>query len=49
MGFHKSPDVEKVHLKFLKQILGVRRQTSSVAIYGELGRVPLNDLRQVRT
>ena len=41
-----SPDVEKILFKFLKQIL--RRQTSSAAIYGELGRVPLNVLRKVR-
>lgn len=40
-GFHKSPGVEKIHLKFLKQILGVRTSTPSAAVYGEFGRVPL--------
>ena len=47
-GFHKANDIEKVHLKFLKQILGVRRQTCNIAVYGEVGRVPLYVLRKVR-
>jgi len=46
-GFHKGPDVEKMHLKFLKQVLGVRTQTSTCAVYGELGRFPLIVTRQV--
>ena len=32
---------ESVHLNFLKCALGVRTQTSSLAIYGESGRFPL--------
>ena len=47
-GFHKANDIEKVHLNFLKQILGVRRQTCNIAVYGEVGRVPLYVLRKVR-
>ena len=47
-GFHKAGDIERVHVKFLKQILGVRRQTSNIAVYGEVGRVPLSILRKVR-
>ena len=47
-GFHKANDIERVHVKFLKQILGVRRQTSNIAVYGELGRVPLYVLRKIR-
>ena len=47
-GFHKAGDIERVHVKFLKQILGVRRQTSDIAVYGEVGRVPLSILRNVR-
>ena len=47
-GFHKADDIEKVHVKFLKQILGVRRQTRHIAVYGEVGRVPLSVLRKVR-
>ena len=34
-GFHKSPDIGKIHLKFLKQILGVRTSTASAAVYGD--------------
>ena len=46
-GFHKGPDVERVHIKFLKQILGVRQQTSNLAVYGEFGRFPLFVIRKV--
>ena len=41
-GFHAAPDIERVHLKLMKRILGVRPQTTNTAVYGELGRVPLN-------
>ena len=47
-GFCRSDDIEKVNLKFLKKILGVRKQTSNVAVYGELGRFPLFVLRTIR-
>ena len=47
-GFHRADDIEKIHIKFLKQLLGVRRQTCNIAIYGELGRVPLIVLRKIR-
>ena len=38
--FSKSKDIEKIHLKFLKLILGVTKSTSSMAVYGETGRYP---------
>ena len=47
-GFCRSNDIEKVHLRFLKQILSVRKQTSNVAVYGELGQFPLFVLRKIR-
>lgn len=47
-GFHDSKDIERVHLKFLKQLLGVHSQTCNNAIYGELGRVPLSVSRKER-
>ena len=47
-GFHDSQDVEKVHIRFLKRILGVRQQTCNMAVYGELGRVPLSVTRKSR-
>ena len=43
-----KPDIERVHLKFLKQILKVKSQTPSAAVYGELGRVPLHVMRKER-
>ena len=36
----KDP-IEKMHLTFLKWILGVKRSTSNVAVWGETGRYPL--------
>jgi hypothetical protein len=47
-GFHNSPDIERVYLKFLKQILGVRQQTTNIAVYGELGKFPLSVIRNIR-
>lgn len=47
-GLHPAPDIEHVHLKFLKQILGVKPQTSNVTVYGEFGRVPLSIIREER-
>ena len=47
-GFHSAPDAERVYLKFLKQVLSVRPQTTNAAVYGELGRVPLNIPRKER-
>ena len=34
-------DLEKIHLKFTKSTLGVRKQTPTPAIYGDTGRFPL--------
>jgi hypothetical protein len=34
-GFHKAADVERVHLSFLKRILGVELSTLSAAVYRE--------------
>ncbi len=33
--------LETVHLRYLKRILKVRQQTSTLAVYGDLGRYPL--------
>ena len=35
-------------MKFIKRILGIRPQTTNAAVYGELGRVPLNIVRKER-
>ena len=34
--------IDKVHIKFLKILLGVRPQTPNYSVYGELGRFPLS-------
>jgi hypothetical protein len=47
-GFHEAPDIEKIHLKFLKQILCVRQQTTTSAVLGEFGRFPLSIMRKIR-
>lgn len=40
-GFSKSKDLERIHIKFCKIILGVKQSACNSAIYGELGRYPL--------
>lgn len=47
-GSHKGPDIEKVHLDFLKVALGVRKNTNSTMIYFETGRLPLYYIRIFR-
>ena len=40
-GFSKSKELERIHLKFCKMILGVRQNSCNDAVYVELGRYPL--------
>ena len=40
-GLYRSPQLERVHISFCKELLGVRRQTQNSFIYGELVRPPL--------
>ena len=40
-GFTKETSIEKVHLKFCKNLLSVKLSASNAATYGELGRFPL--------
>jgi len=47
-GFHKAPDIERVHLKFLKRLLNVKQQTTNTIVYGELGRFPMIIMRKIR-
>lgn len=46
-GISKSKEIERVHLKFCKAILGVKISTCNVAVYGELGRYPMFIARYV--
>jgi len=41
-GFDHTKDIERIHLKFCKIILGLSQYTTSAMVYGELGRVPLS-------
>ncbi len=41
-GSHPGTDVEFIHTKFIRYILGVKKSTSTAALYGELERVPLS-------
>ena len=47
-GFHKAPDIERVYLKFLKQVLHVRKQTPNASVYGEFGKCSLDIVRKER-
>ena len=47
-GFHKATDVESVHTKFCKNILGVKKSTCNNFVYYELGRFPLNITRKLQ-
>ena len=41
-GFSNLDDIEKIHLKYCKYILGVNMYTPNYMVYGELGRIPLS-------
>ena len=41
-GIYNFKEIDKLHFKFCKHILGVRPQTSNAAVLGELGRFPLS-------
>lgn len=47
-GLSKSKEVERIHLKFCKSILGVKQSSCTAAVYGELGRYPLYINRYVQ-
>lgn len=41
-------EIERVQLGYLKHMLGVRKQTPTLAVYGETGRFPLHIRQQLR-
>ena len=47
-GAYSFKEVDKLHLRFCKKMLGVRSQTSNAAVLGELGRFPLSLLCKER-
>jgi len=44
-GLNNSVQIERIHIRYCKQVLGVRLQTQNNFVYGELGRVPLINKR----
>lgn len=44
-GFIHGNAIERTHLSFCKQLLGVKKSTQNDFIYGELGRLSLQSLR----
>lgn len=47
-GYTNAKDLERVHLKFCKRLLGVKTSTCTPAVYCELGRKPLLLTRTLR-
>ena len=47
-GFIPAKELERIHLKFGKRLLGVKTSTCTPAVYGELGRKPLIVTRTFR-
>ena len=41
-GIYDIKNIDRIHIKFCKAILGVKQQTPNSAIYGALGRFPLS-------
>ena len=47
-GYSKADDIERVHTRFCRSLLGVKRSTNLSGLYMELGRIPLAVFRQIR-
>ena len=47
-GYERAPDMEILHRKFIREILGVRKSTRNDVIYHELGTIPLRPRRLIR-
>ena len=43
-GIYDYKEIDKIQLTFYKILLGVKKQTSNIAVYGELGCYPLSIL-----
>jgi hypothetical protein len=42
IGIYDFQEIDKLHIRFCKHVLGVKLQTPNYAVYGELGRFPLS-------
>ena len=47
-GFHPSIQIERIHTKYCKNCLAVKKSAQNDFVYGELGRLPLINIRYVR-
>jgi len=47
-GFREAITIERIHLRFIKNILCVKSSTPSAYVYGELGVLPLISVRLLR-
>jgi hypothetical protein len=43
-GYENTKQLEKLHLQFCRNILGVRTTTPNFMTYGELGRTPIDSI-----
>ena len=43
-GIYNYKEVDKLHIRFYKMVLGVRKQTMNYAVLWELGRLPLSSI-----
>ena len=46
-GMHTASDIEMIHTKFLRSVLGVKKSTNLSVLYGELGRIPFSVTRKI--
>ena len=46
-GLYDAKDIERVHTKFLRKILCVKKSTNLSGLYGESGRTPLLVIRKI--
>ena len=44
-GFESALNIERINLKYYKQLLSVKVQTQNSFVYGELGKMPLQQKR----
>ena len=49
LGIYGYDHIDKIHIKFCKNLLGVRAKTPNYAVYGELGRFPLSVIAKERS
>jgi len=48
-GVYNYKNVDKLHIRFLKSLLGVKKQTPNSAVYGEFGRFLLSVICKLRS